>query len=462
MIDKNVLDHIGDDKFRSICTELVNEMNRLPIPGAVFGVLYDDRESIAAFGTTNIEQPIPVSEDTLFQIGSITKTFVATAVMRSVEMGKLDLDLPIRTYLPDLRLKDDTVARRVTLRHLLTHTGGWVGDYFDDYGMGEDALAMMVAKMADLEQLTPLGEIWSYNNSGFYLAGRVIEVITGQSFETSLQELVLDPLGLNMSFFYAEDVITYRFATGHQVVDKQPQVARPWALPRCAHPAGGIISNVRDLFRYARFHMGDGTTPDGRRLLSQESLTQMQTPLLPSTGINRIGLSWNITMLDGTKMIGHGGGTNGQITLLRIIPSRQFAVVVLTNSDEGDSLTYKISDLAIKKYLCLAVPETQPLDLPEEKLVPYVGKYEAAADDLEIYLRDGKLLLQLTPKGGFPTPDSPPTQVPPPVRIAFYGEDRMIILDEPMKDNRGEFLRAADNHIAWLRLHGRVHARLAL
>jgi len=213
--------------------------------------------------------------------------------------------------------------------------------------------------------------------------------------------------------------------------------------------------------RYARFHMGDGTTLDGKRILTRESLTKMQTPLLPSTGINMIGLAWSITTLDGTKMIAHGGGTNGQITLLRIVPSRKFAVVVLTNSDEGDSLTYKIADSATKHYLGLSMPEALPLDLPPEQLRSYVGKYEAAADDLEICLRDEELFLQLTPKGGFPTPDSPPTQAPPAVRIGLYAEDRMIVLDEPMKGDRGEFLRNSDGGIAWLRLHGRVHASLA-
>ena len=459
MIDKCVLDNITDDKFRLVCEEVVNEMNRLPIPGAVVGVLHEDKEFIAAFGTTSLEHPLPVTEDTLFQIGSITKTYLATAIMRLVEMGKLELDKPIRTYLPDLKLVDETVAARVTMRHLLTHTGGWVGDYFNDFGIGEDALAKMVAKMADLQQLTPLGEVWSYNNSGFYLAGRVIEVVMEANFETAMKELVFDPLGLKTTFFFAHDVITHRFAVGHEVVDKQPKVARPWAIGRAAHPAGGIICTVKDLFRYARFHMGDGTTSDGTRLLSQVPLALMQTPMFPSTGISMIGLTWGITTVDETKMIGHGGGTNGQITLLRIVPSRKFAVAVFTNSDEGGTLCLEIVNSSTKQYLGLTWPEAVPLDLPEEKLLPYVGKYDAAGGVCEIFFREGGLVLQATPKGGFPTPDSPPPQAPPPVRVALYAEDRVIVLDEPMKDARGEFLRNPDNSIAWLRLGGRVHAR---
>ena len=460
MIDKSVLDTITDGKFRTLCEEVVNEMNRLSIPGAAVGILFEEKEFVAPFGITNLEHPLPVTEDTLFQIGSISKTYLATAIMRLVEMGKLELNQPIREYLRELKLSDESVASRVTMRHLLTHTGGWVGDYFDDFGMGEDALARMIAKMADLQQLTPLGEIWSYNNSGFYLAGRVVEVLTGHSFEAAIKELVLDPLELNMSFFFSQDVITHRFTVGHTVVDKQHQVARPWAIGRAIHPAGGIVCTVKDLLHYARFHMGDGNSSNGTRVLSRESLELMQTPMFPSTGISMIGLSWGITPVDGTKLVGHTGGTNGQIALLRMAPAEKFAVAILTNSDEGQALILEIANSATKQYIGIALPDALPLDLPEEKLLPYVGKYDAAAEECEIYLREEVFFLQVTPKIGFPTPDSPPPPTPPPFRVALYAEDRLIVLDEPLKGIRGEFLRNSDNRIAWLRLGGRVHARL--
>jgi hypothetical protein len=185
----------------------------------------------------------------------------------------------------------------------------------------------------------------------------------------------------------------------------------------------------------------------------------MQTPMFASTGIRMMGLTWNIITIDGTQMIGHGGGTNGQVTLLRIVPSRNFAVAVFTNSDEGDTLCEEIVDAATQQYLGLALPEALPLELPEDKLAFYAGRYEAAAALCEITFSDGGLILQVTPKGGFPTPDSPPNEAPPPVRLALYAEDRLIILDEPMKDARGEFLRNPDESIAWLRLSGRIHAR---
>ncbi len=255
-----------DASFRLLGDRITEAMDRLHVPGVAVGVLHAGTEHVAGFGVTNVDHPLPVDADTLFQIGSTTKTITGTAAMRLVEKGKLDLDAPVRTYLPNLRLSNSDVASRVTMRHLFTHTAGWVGDYFDFTGAGDDALAKMVLRLADLEQRTPLGAVWSYNNSGFYLAGRVLEIITGTTYEEAVEQLVLHPLGMTMSFFFPSDVITHRVAVGHFVQDEKPIVSRTWALPRAAYPAGGVVSTVRDQLRYARFHMGDGTAPDGSRL----------------------------------------------------------------------------------------------------------------------------------------------------------------------------------------------------
>ncbi|MGH2404645.1 MAG: serine hydrolase domain-containing protein [bacterium] len=452
----------ADASFRLLQEKITEAMERLHVPGVAVGVLHEGAEHIAGFGVTNVDHLLPVDGDTLFQIGSTTKTVTGTAAMRLVEMGKLDLDAPIRTYLPDLRMSSEEVAAKVTMRHLFTHTGGWVGDYFEGTGSGDDALAKVVVRMADLEQITPLGAVWSYNNSGFYLAGRVIEVLTGKTYEEAVTELVLDPLGMKRSFFFAADVITHRVAAGHYIIDARPVVTREWALPRAAHPAGGIVSTVGDQLRYARFHMGDGTAPDGTRLLAPESVAFMQTPLVEGSGGNQWGLAWGLRKIGDARLVFHGGATSGQLSAFMMVPQRRFAITVLTNADRGVVLHNEVVKWALEEYLGLVEPEAQRLEIPEAGLASYAGRYVGAGStsDLELIVRDGGITMQVHIKGGFPDKDSPPPPTPPPMRLAFLDTDRIMVLDEPMKGGRGEFLRNTDGSIAWLRL-SRIRARQA-
>ena len=175
-------------RFEDLLEVARASMEELSVPGVALGVLSAGEEETAALGVTSLENPLEATPDTLFQIGSITKTFTATAVMRLVERGELELAEPVRRTLPEFRLADEDAASRVTVRQLLTHTGGWLGDYFDDLGPGDDALARMIERLADAPQLTPLGEVWAYNNTAFYVAGRVIEVVSGTPFERALRD----------------------------------------------------------------------------------------------------------------------------------------------------------------------------------------------------------------------------------------------------------------------------------
>ena len=127
--------------LQDIVTELADE---LEVPGAAVGVIHDGQEHYAFAGVTAIENPLPVDERTLFQFGSTGKTYTATAIMRLVEQGKVDLDAPVRTYVPELELKDASVAEQVTVLQLLNHTAGWEGDLMEDMGDGDDALAKYV------------------------------------------------------------------------------------------------------------------------------------------------------------------------------------------------------------------------------------------------------------------------------------------------------------------------------
>ncbi len=267
-----------------------------------------------------------------------------------------------------------------------------------------------------------------------------------------------------MSFFFAEDAITHRVAVGHyspyREDDEALRVARPWALARAANPAGGIASTVKDQLRYARFHMGDGTAADGTRLLSEESIALMQSPRVPAANGEFFGVTWFIRELDGTRVVRHGGATNGQLSAFIIVPERAFAVTVLTNSNRGGELHRDVTKWAMRHYLGIGEPEPEPLKLPEEDLAPYLGRYTSLMSDIELKMREGGIVVEMTPKGGFPKRDSPALPAPPPMRAALCGDDSLVILDEPAKDTRGEFLRGPDGAIRWLRIGGRVCARV--
>lgn len=347
----------------------------------------------------------------------------------------------------------------MTLRHLFTHTGGWLGDYFDDTGWGDDALDRMVARMVDLPQLTPLGALWTYSNSGFYLAGRVIEVVTGRPYEAVVQERVFDPLGMQMSFFFAGDMITHRVAAGHGLRDETVTVLRPWPLPRAAHPAGGITSTARDQLRYARFHLGDGSAPDGPHLLTPESMARMQTPLVRADTRGWMGLTWFVADRGETGLLAHGGGTLGQMSAFLFAPAHDFALTILTNAERGLNLHRDVTTWAVRHFLGVDDPDPAPQALPDAQLAPYAGRYTSVLQDLELTMQDGMLILQDVPKGGFPLQDSPPRPASPPTRLAFYDPDLVLALDQPYKDQRGEFLRDANGTLIWLRISGRLHRR---
>ena len=453
----SALKRIKEPNFKEVCQMIVAEMKRLNVPGVAIGISHNDKEFTAGFGLTNIEHPLPVTADTLFQTGSISKTFTGTIFMRLIEAGKIDLDAPVRTYLPKFKLADKDVADRVTTRHLLTHTGGWVGDYFNDYGDGDDAQKKMVRDIAKLEQVTPLGEVWSYNNAGFNIAGRVVEVVTGKPFEQAAQEMLLDPLGMDMTFYFPDDVmITHRFVVGHHKEGKKVKVSRPWAIGRAGAPVGGVVSTVKDLLTYARFHMGDGKSASGEKFLPVKSLRKMRAPLYPASGFDQIGLTWFIRDAGELKIINHGGATYGQIAGLYFIPEKQFALAVLTNSEDGRAITGGALKQSLKVFLDFDLPTPEPIKTPVEDLDEYIGKYELPLLAFELKLKKKQLMLHETPRGGFPKPDSPPLPAPSPMRAAFYEKDKIIILDEPMKNSLGEFLRRPDGSLQYLRLSSRV------
>lgn len=175
---------------------------KFKIPGVAVGMWVDSKEVYACHGITSIENPLPIDKDTLFVLGSVTKTFTATALMRLVAEGRVSLDSPVRQYVPELKLADEQSAEKITILNLLNHTSGldWRVDI--DSGEGDDALAREVAKLAELKLIAPPGTRASYSQAGFDLIGRIIEKVTGKTYEQAVASLIFKPLELSHSFFH--------------------------------------------------------------------------------------------------------------------------------------------------------------------------------------------------------------------------------------------------------------------
>ncbi len=189
-------------------------------------------------------------------------------------------------------------------------------------------------------------------------------------------------------------------------------------------------------------------------------IQQMQTPVCKGALDDQFGITWFIRDVGTVRTISHGGATLGQQALLTIAPAQKFAVALLTNSSRGAELNRTVSNWAFKHYLNAAQAEPTHLEMSAAQLAPYAGRYTAAATDIELSLRDGGLMLQAIPKGGFPAKESKPGPTPPPVRLAFCAADRVVALDAPNENLQGEFLRNPDSSLAWFRWGSRIHRRV--
>lgn len=451
----------SDPKFRTIGRRIAREMKRLSVPGVSIGIYHNGEEHTAGFGVTNIEHPLPVTPDTLMQVGSISKTFTGTLMMMLVEQGEVDLDAPVRKYLKDFKLSDESVAKRVTIRNLLTHTGGWVGDYFNDFGTGDDALAKMVKEIAKLPQIQPLGKIWSYNNTGFNIASRVIEVVTKKTYEQALQDMLLNPLGLDMTFLYPSDILfTHRFVVGHTIDQKKVKVARPWAIGRAGNGVGGVVSTVKDLLKYARFHMGDGKSATGKKVIKKKTLEAMRVKQVNAGGRGDMGITWFIRYADNLTAYAHGGATHGQQAYFFFIPEKDFALAILTNSEDGGIITAQTFGWVLDLYFGIKLTAPKPITNTQE-LHEFVGRYKIGTECFDLKAHEQQLVYHHIPLGGFPTPDTPPGPAMPPMRFAFYEVDKVIGLDEPYKEALGDFIRDEKGRVEYFRVGGRAHKKIS-
>jgi len=362
------------------------------VPGAVLGILDGDEVTVFASGLANKGAGIETTTDTLFQIGSISKVWTASLVMMLVDDGVLDLDEPVVTYLPEFKVADPDVTAKVTLRDLLSHRSGIGGDHILDTGRGDDTLERYVETCADLGQEHDLGATMSYCNTGYSVAGRVIEKVTGKTWDQVLRERLLAPLGLTHTNTLPEEAIVFRVAAGHVKLPgtDEEQVSPMWVLPRSAGPAGLINSTATDLLTFARLHLDDGRAPDGTQLLSPASVKQMQEAQIEVpdrwTLGDRWGVGWILFDWDGHPGYGHDGSTIGQRAYLRVVPEARLAVTLLTNGgDSGGAFRTLLTEI-VRDRAGIEVPPmpTAPDTPPSIDFSKYEGTYGRLNVDVEL------------------------------------------------------------------------------
>jgi CubicO group peptidase (beta-lactamase class C family) len=447
------------DQFNSLEALVKHEMERLQIPGVTVAVMRDGAVTANGYGVISLNTNYPTRPDTLFQIGSNTKVFTATLAMIAQEQGLLDLDRPVKEYLPDLQLADEKALQTITMRHLFTHTSGMEGDIFEDkYGVGEDALARSVDNAYTWAQETDPGEFWSYCNSGFYLAGRVLEVILGQSYETATAERVFKPLKLDHTFWFANEAIVHSAAAGHTQEAGQPraQVAAPYPIPRFCNPAGAIISNVYDLCAFLKFHLGDGTV-DGERVLSDASVRAMQASQVTINSEQEWGIGWSLRNVDGMRVVQHGGGTNGHITQMLCVPAHNVGLVVLTNSSKGSGLIHSVENWFFK-HECGVVPRKPELvALSPEMAEKVTGVYARPLGSTTVTTENGSLKFTLRMKNPF----SGEEVELPPIVAKPLSEWEFIATEGDFEDSKLEFIPGDGGKARFVRLGGRLAPRVA-
>ena len=284
---------------RTIQTQLAELLSEYQIPSATIGVLHDGEITGVAGGVKNVVTGEPATTDTIYQCGSLTKTWTALAFMQLVGEGKIGLDEPVRTYLPGFKVADPWTSAKVTPRQLLNHTNG-IEEAFGDPGEGDDVYERMVANAADAPQVFPLGDTHGYGAAlGYAILARIMEVVDDQRWDDIMRDRLFVPLGLTGTSSRREDVDPARAATGHLIRSGEhgPIVSPVPYLPRLYGPGGNISSTTHDLLTMASVFLHGGRAPNGRLIVSPAIVREMMQSRVPVPDPYMFGPEWALGLI---------------------------------------------------------------------------------------------------------------------------------------------------------------------
>jgi CubicO group peptidase (beta-lactamase class C family) len=340
------------------------------------------------YGLASLEWDIPNSPQTKFRLGSITQQFTAAAILLLEERGRLKVEDPVRKYLPDA----PAAWEKITIFNLLTHTSG-IPDLsgFPDYFQIQPlpiTPERLVARFRDKPlEFTP-GEHWHYSTSGYLLLGYLIEKISGESYEAFVKENLFSPVGMNDSGYDSSSAIISHHASGY-IPSRDGPLPAGFVHMSVAFSAGGLYSTTGDLLRWEQGLFGG-------RVLSRASLQKMTTPFKEDYAF---GLS--VRVVDGHRLIEHGGDIEGFNAHLAYYPDDRVTVVVLANlsGPESTDIAGKLGAIAHGQPVELT-SERKEIALPVAMLAGYVGTYELAPQRNMLITLDGKQLLAQLPTAG--------------------------------------------------------------
>ena len=369
------------------------ELKEKNTPGAVITVVSGDQVIYQkAFGVANVETNAAMQPEMLFRLGSTTKMFTAAALVTLAEKNKINLNEPIGNRVKGLSPK----IAKATPHHLLSNSAG-VRDFSAPVISNDDAaLGNMVRSWKDDVFFADQGEIYSYSSAGFWLSGFVIEELEGKPYADAMSELVFKPLGMDRTTLRPFMAITYPFATGHAVEAGKPAILRPMFNNVAMWPAGSIFSNAKDLSRWVIAFLNDGRL-DGKQVLSSSLINQMVQHHVPVPGETDSFYAYGLTTFkyQGLEFVGHGGFSRGYGSMIQMIPSRKFAVIVLTNKS-GETMRKSLNKAM---ELGLGIKDEQPkpatfAPLTSSEMNEYVGAYSHAPTTWEVSVKDGKLYVK--------------------------------------------------------------------
>lgn len=375
------------------------QRRHLDQPGVSIGVVHDQELVWAkGFGLADLATGRPATPATVYRIGSITKTFTATALLQLREAGRLSLEDPVRRHLPWFGVRGPSPeGPEITVRHLLTHTAGLPRDaplpYWTDREFpSHEALAEAVREGVALFEP---GAGYEYSNLGIALAGEVVAAASGMPWQEYLERHVLAPLGMGSTSAAGPRVPAERLATGYltRPADGEPPLAPP-TVSRALAPAAEMSSTVEDLARYVSAHLaGPGAT--GSALLSPATRREMHRVhwLSPSWTSGR-GLGFSVWRQGGRTLVGHAGWVAGHRGQIAFDPQSRVGVVVLTNSDQGGPSSY------VRQAFELLAPAIEELTAPATEVPAtadperFAGTYSTPWGEVtDVLVLDGGLVL---------------------------------------------------------------------